>query len=76
MSGDHHRSEELFQDVFLAVWSSAHKYRYPRLFRSWLFGIAAKKCLAERRGRGTLPQWIDGAGRLPSRGVKPHLTWV
>jgi RNA polymerase sigma-70 factor (ECF subfamily) len=68
MSGDHHRSEELFQDVFLAVWSSAHKYRYPRPFRSWLFGIAVKKCQAERRGRGSLPGWMDERGPVAVAG--------
>jgi RNA polymerase sigma-70 factor, ECF subfamily len=64
MSVDHHRSEELFQDVFLAVWSSAHKYKYPRPFRSWLFGIAVKKCLADRRGRPAVPAWIDQRGQV------------
>jgi RNA polymerase sigma-70 factor, ECF subfamily len=64
MSGDHHRSEELFQDVFVAVWKSAHKYRYPRPFRSWLFGIAAKKCQADFRSRVRRPAWIDDRGQL------------
>ena len=51
MLGDRHRSEELFQDVFLAVWTGRHKYCYPRPFRSWLFGIAMNKCRADFRGR-------------------------
>jgi RNA polymerase sigma-70 factor (ECF subfamily) len=62
MSGDHHRSEELFQDVFVAIWSYSHKYQYPRPFRSWLFGIAVKKCQAERRGRPTAPASLDQNG--------------
>ena len=28
--GDRHRGEELFQDVFLAVWSKRHQYQHPR----------------------------------------------
>jgi RNA polymerase sigma-70 factor, ECF subfamily len=68
MSGDHHRSEELFQDVFVAVWKSAHKYKYPRPFRSWLFGIAAKKCQADFRSRARGPVWIAGAGELAVAG--------
>jgi RNA polymerase sigma-70 factor (ECF subfamily) len=38
--GDRHRSEELFQEVFLLVWSKRSTYRYPRSFRNWLFAIA------------------------------------
>jgi RNA polymerase sigma-70 factor, ECF subfamily len=49
MIGDRHRSEELFQDVFLAVWTGRHKYQYPRPFRAWLFGIALNKCRAAFR---------------------------
>lgn len=64
MSGDHHRSEELFQDVFVAVWKSAHKYKYPRPFRSWLFGIAVKKCQADFRSRAHVPAWIEEREQL------------
>lgn len=59
MNGDHHRSEELFQDVFVAVWSVRKRYQYPRSFRSWLFGIAVNKCHAEHRGRRNLPLSLD-----------------
>ena len=30
MVGDPHRSEELFQDVFLAVWRKRQQYQFPR----------------------------------------------
>ena len=55
MIGDRHRSEELFQEVFLAVWSARRKYEYPRPFRSWLFGIAMNKCRAEFRRHRLVP---------------------
>ncbi len=29
MIGDRQRAEDLFQDVFLAVWTHRHQYRYP-----------------------------------------------
>ena len=48
--GDRHRSEELFQEVFLAVWTERKRYQFPRPFRSWLFGIAVHKCRNEFRG--------------------------
>lgn len=44
MIGDRHRAEELFQDVFLAVWVKRRTYRFPRSFRSWLFAIATNRC--------------------------------
>jgi RNA polymerase sigma-70 factor, ECF subfamily len=52
MTGDRHRSEELFQEVFLAVWEKRRTYRLPSPFRSWLFAIAANRCRADfRRAR-------------------------
>lgn len=40
MVGCPHRSEELFQEVFLQVWLKRRQYQYPRPFRPWLFAIA------------------------------------
>lgn len=72
MIGDRHRSEELFQEVFLAIWAARRKYRYPRPFRSWLFGIAVNKCRADFRKRAAvaaparaLPE-ASPVGREPS----------
>jgi RNA polymerase sigma-70 factor (ECF subfamily) len=49
MNGDRHRDEELFQEVFLAVWVHSRRYQYPRPFKAWLFGIAVNKCRASYR---------------------------
>src|SRR4029453_4728130 len=49
MIGDRHRSEELFQEVFLAVWTDRRRYQFPRPFRAWLYGIALNKCRNEFR---------------------------
>lgn len=51
MVGDRHQSEELFQEVFLAVWNKRGLYEYPRPFRSWLFAIALNQCRAAFRLR-------------------------
>jgi RNA polymerase sigma-70 factor (ECF subfamily) len=51
MVGDVHRSEELFQEVFLRVWVKRSQYRFPLSFRSWLFAIAANHCRASFRRR-------------------------
>jgi len=52
MVGNRHRAEEVFQDVFLAVWKSRRQYEFPRPFKSWLFGIAANKCRGDFRKPG------------------------
>jgi len=55
MTGDRHVSEELFQEVFLAVWVKRRQYRFPKAFRSWLFAIATNRCRAAfRKGRVTV----------------------
>ncbi len=56
MTSDWHRAEELFQEAFLAVWQDRGRYQHPRLFRPWLFGIAANKCRAEFRKAPGLPE--------------------
>jgi RNA polymerase sigma-70 factor (ECF subfamily) len=59
MLGDRHRSEELFQEVFLAVWKKRHQYQYPRPFRPWLYAIALNKCRAAFRGPGVRTVGLD-----------------
>jgi RNA polymerase sigma-70 factor (ECF subfamily) len=51
MVGDLHRSEELFQEVFLAVWVKRRQYSFPRPFKPWLYAIALNKCRAAFRDR-------------------------
>jgi RNA polymerase sigma-70 factor (ECF subfamily) len=49
MIGDPHRSEDLFQEVFLSVWKNRRQYQFPRPFRPWLFAIAINTCRAAFR---------------------------
>jgi len=49
MIGDRHRAEELFQEVFLAVWTKRKTYKLPKTFRCWLFAIATNCCRAAFR---------------------------
>src|SRR5438270_11994312 len=51
MVGDPHRSEELFQEVFLAVWSKRQQYQFPRSFKNWLYTIALNRCRQDFRTR-------------------------
>jgi RNA polymerase sigma-70 factor, ECF subfamily len=41
---DAHRSEELFQETFLAVWKHRSRYLRTLPFRPWLYQIALNKC--------------------------------
>lgn len=49
MVADRHRAEELFQEVFLAVWLKRRTYKFPRPFKPWLFAIATNRCRTEFR---------------------------
>ncbi|MBI3409683.1 MAG: sigma-70 family RNA polymerase sigma factor [Planctomycetes bacterium] len=49
MTGDHHRGEELFQEVFLAVWRNRRQYEPRRPFKPWLYAIALNQCRAAFR---------------------------
>jgi RNA polymerase sigma-70 factor (ECF subfamily) len=64
-NGNRHRSEELFQDVFLKVWKARATYGYPRTFRCWLFGIAANTCRAEFRRRTVRRESLGAPAALP-----------
>jgi RNA polymerase sigma-70 factor (ECF subfamily) len=49
MVGDGHKSEDLLQEVFLALWTKRRQYEFPRPFKPWLYGIALNKCRATFR---------------------------
>jgi RNA polymerase sigma-70 factor (ECF subfamily) len=56
MVRDRHRGEELFQEVFLAVWRKRRQYQFPRPFKPWLYAIAVNKCRAAfRAARAEVP---------------------
>lgn len=54
MTGDRHRSEELFQDVFLAVWQQRKRYQHWRPFRPWLYTIAINKVRSYLRSQAPM----------------------
>lgn len=51
MLGNRHRAEELFQEVFLAIWIKRSTYKLEQPFRCWLYAIAANCCRVELRRR-------------------------
>lgn len=50
LSGNWAEADDLAQEVFLAAWLNIGRYRRGCSFRSWLFGIAYRKSLANKRG--------------------------
>lgn len=69
MVGCEHRSEELFQEVFLQVWVKRRQYQYPRPFRPWLFTIATNHCRASFRS--AKPPNVTLQEAPPDRGPAP-----
>jgi RNA polymerase sigma-70 factor (ECF subfamily) len=69
MVGDAHRSEELFQEVFLAVWVKRRQYQFPRPFKPWLYRIALNKCRESFRVR-ILPALAE-EGDAPAEDPSP-----
>jgi RNA polymerase sigma-70 factor, ECF subfamily len=55
MVGDRQKSEDVFQDVFLAIWLRRHQYRFPRPFKPWLYAIAINRVRQVHRRRGSGP---------------------
>jgi RNA polymerase sigma-70 factor (ECF subfamily) len=56
MVGDRQKSEDVFQDVFLAVWRRRHLYRFPRPFKPWLYAIAINRVREVHRKSGRREQ--------------------
>jgi RNA polymerase sigma-70 factor (ECF subfamily) len=76
MTGDRHRSEDIFQEVFLAVWIKRHQYQFPRPFKPWLYAIAVNKCHAVARVRrpGILP--LEEEAAPSTEGTTPAETLI
>jgi len=43
-------ADDIAQEAFVAAWSGLHKLRDDDGFRAWLYGVAWKKALSQRRG--------------------------
>jgi RNA polymerase sigma-70 factor (ECF subfamily) len=52
MAGDPAQAEDWTQEVFVKAWSRLNQCRDAGTFRSWLYAIAARTALAERRRSG------------------------
>jgi len=70
---DGHRSEELFQETFLAVWTKRRQYQFPRPFKPWLFAIALNKCRVDfrRPARSMLELDVDSPAAPAAQDASP-----
>lgn len=60
MTGDPHQSEELVQEVFLAVWTKRKQYKLTHPLRSWIYAIATNRCReAFRKGKIRRTEVLD-----------------
>jgi RNA polymerase sigma-70 factor (ECF subfamily) len=77
MTRDYHHGEELFQEVFLAIWCKRHLYEYPRPFKTWLYAIAINQCRRVfRRKQPPTVTLADHGALLASPGGKSPLETV
>jgi len=71
MVGNHHRGEELFQEVVLTVWLKRRLYTYPRPFKPWLYRIALNRCREEFRKGGAAPITFSSGDSVEAAGPSP-----
>jgi RNA polymerase sigma-70 factor (ECF subfamily) len=76
MLRDAHRGEELFQEVFLAVWQKRRQYQYPRPFKSWLYAIAVNRCREAFRRAPTAAVPLDERVLVGASGGSPVETAI
>ena len=58
-AGEGGRAEEVAQEVFLAAYQSMPRFQRQAPLHAWLFAIARKRCLQERRNYGRRAQRLD-----------------
>jgi RNA polymerase sigma-70 factor (ECF subfamily) len=52
---DEYLAEDILQDVWIAVWQGAHRYRGDGRVSAWLLGIAHNKVMSALRRRREMP---------------------
>lgn len=74
LTGDPFRAEELLQDVLLAAWQGAARFRGDAQVSTWLLGIAHHKAVdaLRRRPQAGAAGTPEELGALPSTDPDPH----
>lgn len=66
-----HKAEELFQEVFLAVWAKRQQFDVKRSFKPWLYTIAINK-VRERFRHPPTPPGFEGDCLAPGKEDAPE----
>lgn len=70
------RAEDLVQETFLAVIRAASRYQPRSLVRTYLYSIAMKLVISERRKRGGQFEPLDSAHELGTTTAPEAVLWV
>jgi RNA polymerase sigma-70 factor, ECF subfamily len=79
---DPHELEDVYQEVFMAIFEARHTYEPGRPFEPWLFAIARNIAVDYSRRRWTRAHWEELVAELPeqpsdtSTTVTPELSAV
>lgn len=66
--GDPHLAEEVLQDVMLAVWRSADRFRGESRVTTWLLAIARRRAITARQRRTPVERSLDERAADDGRG--------
>jgi RNA polymerase sigma-70 factor (ECF subfamily) len=64
---DPHELEDVYQEVFMAIFEARHTYEPGRRFEPWLFAIARNIAADYSRARWSRSRWEELVEELPER---------
>src|SRR5882724_11223311 len=64
---DPHELEDVYQEVFMAIFEARHTYEPGRPFEPWLFAIARNIAADYTRRRWSRARWEELVAELPAR---------
>jgi RNA polymerase sigma-70 factor (ECF subfamily) len=66
---DPHELEDVYQEVFIAIFQARHTYEPGRPFEPWLFAIARNIAVDHTRRRWSRARWEELVAELPEQPV-------
>lgn len=69
-------AEDITQETFLAAWRGLPRFAFESSFRTWLFTIASRKTIDQRRRQSAIPVTDDSLERTDQRTPGPYAQTV